>query len=47
MLASLQVREELESELLKQLKMQAEAHADHLADAIDVQKREMTRSGHM
>ena len=24
--------------------MQAEAHADHLADALDVQKREMSRA---
>ena len=37
------VREDLEAELLRYLKLQAQAHADHLADAVDVQKREMHR----
>ena len=37
------VKEELEQEMRVQLKRQAEAHADHIADSLNVQKQELTR----
>lgn len=36
-----QLREELESELRAQLKRQAAAHSDHLADVLTVQEKEL------
>ncbi|TRY63267.1 hypothetical protein TCAL_14312 [Tigriopus californicus] len=38
------LREEMESEMKHQLKRQSEAHTDHLTDALDVQRRELTRT---
>ena len=37
------IRDDLEKQMVFHLKRQAEAHADHLADALDVQKKELTR----
>ncbi len=37
------VRNELEAEMVAQLRRQAEAHADHLSDAMDVQRQELER----
>lgn len=36
-----QLREELEGELRAQLKRQAAAHSDHLADVLSVQEKEL------
>lgn len=38
------LREEMENEMKTQLKRQSEAHTDHLTDALDVQRRELTRT---
>lgn len=36
-----QLRDELEGELRAQLKRQAAAHSDHLADVLSVQEKEL------
>lgn len=38
-----EIREELEAQMIKQLKRQAEAHADHIRDSLDVQRKEISR----
>ena len=38
-----EIRDKLEAQMVLQLKRQAEAHADHISDALDVQKQELTR----
>ncbi len=37
------VRDNMEAEMVSQLRRQAEAHTEHLDDSLDVQKRELTR----
>ena len=39
----LEMREELEAQMIAQLKRQSEAHADHINDALAVQKKELNR----
>ena len=38
------VREKMEEEMVRQLKRQAEAHTDHLNDALELQKKELSRA---
>lgn len=38
------VREKMEEEMVRQLKRQAEAHSDHLNDALELQKKELSRA---
>lgn len=38
-----QIKDNLEAQMVRQLKRQAEAHADHIADSLEVQRKELTR----